>query len=154
MLRTFEHNDREQFDEQMDTIALLCERNNVRAYTRLSPRSRRQVGFQVLKQVVQSITDGHFDALWHVYGSACGSCCIHDRKLWLWDVDEPSDEAEDLCVFLSQMGKFRARIPSRKGYHIITPGFDVRDLQDRLRALNISIHKDNPTNLYIPESAK
>ncbi|MEY4507976.1 MAG: hypothetical protein RLZZ450_98 [Pseudomonadota bacterium] len=31
MLRSFEHNNRAEFDEQCDTIALLCERNNVRA---------------------------------------------------------------------------------------------------------------------------
>lgn len=153
MLRSFEHNNRTEFDKQCDTIALLCERNNVRAYTRLTPRSRKQVAKQVLTHVVQRVLDEHYDALWHVYGSACGKTPLHGRKMWLWDVDEPTGRSEDLCLKMSELGVFRARIPSRQGYHIITPGFDVRKLSE-FDITGIFLHKDNPTNLYIPDAAK
>jgi len=39
-------------------------------------------------------------------------------------------------------------IPSKNGYHVITSPFDVSEFSKSFP--NIDIHKDNPTNLYIP----
>ncbi len=153
MLRSFEHNDRAQFMEQWPTIKDLCDKNGVRAYTRLSPRSRATVGKAMLLKVTQQVLDGHYDALYHAYNSAKGATNVHGRKLWLFDVDEPGEEADRLFAQLKEMGVARGKIPSRAGYHIITVGFDIRPLPKDWSKW-MSLHKDNPTNLYIPVGAK
>lgn len=158
MLRSFEHQDRATFLEQCDTIAQLCERNNVRAYTRLTPRSRKAVAGRLLTQVTQQYIDGHYDALWHAYGSACGKSSIHARKLWLFDIDKPVRIGDlsiqyNLIAALQSFPEYRGAIPSRNGQHLITTGFDPRRLPADWER-GASLHKDNPTNLYIPKDAR
>jgi hypothetical protein len=155
MLRSFEHNDRAEFLSQCDTIAELCERNGVRAYTRLSPRSRKQVAHHLLRAITDQVLDGHYDALWHMYGSACGKTSIHGRKVWLVDIDREEDgtlpkEYKDIRFQLEFTKNFLAWIPSKNGGHLICKPHDPRQLTLGRAAL----HKNNPTNLYIPESAR
>lgn len=155
LLRTFEHTSREQFDEQMDTIVQLCERNNVRAMTRLSARSRKQIAVQMMRRVTMEFTDGHYEVFGRIYASVLGTTAIHERKFWLWDIDERSSDADLLATNLAVLGKLVAIIPSRKGCHLITPGFHVTgQVLEQKEALGVTIHKDNPTNLYIPDGAK
>jgi hypothetical protein len=155
MLRSFEHNDRGEFLNQCDTIAKLCEQNNVRAYTRLSPRSRKQVAHHMLRTVTDQVLEGHYDALWHMYGSACGKTSIHGRKVWLIDIDRDEDgtlpKAYTVCRRnLEQTGNFLAWIPSKNGGHLI-----CRPHDPRLLVLDgAQLHKDNSTNLYIPGAAR
>jgi hypothetical protein len=66
-------------------------------------------------------------------------------------VDEPGPEAETFAACLHEAGHLRARIPSRKGYHLITWAFDMRTVSV---PNGVSLHKDNPTNLYIPDGAE
>lgn len=155
MLRSFEHIDRATFLSQCDTIAQLCENNNVRAYTRLSPRSRKTVAGHLLTQITSQYIDGHYDAFWHAYGSACGKTSIHGRKLWLIDIDAvdgvyPWQEHSRIKFQLEMTKNFRAWIPSRNGGHLICNAMDPR----QLTLGSAQIHKDNPTNLYIPEGAR
>lgn len=154
ILRSFEHNDRAQLLEQMPTIRQLCDRNNARAYIRLSPRSRKQVAKHMLTQVVEQVLEEHYDALYHAYNSSKGKSCIHERKLWLFDVDGIGHAT--LADRLRELGRIRAIIPSRNGYHIITSGFDLRELGGPIAMAVLGhevLHRDNPTNLYIPEGA-
>ncbi len=158
MLRTFEHISREQFDEQMPTIIDLCEKNGVRAYTRLSPRSRKRVAAEMLKRVTQEFIDGHYALMGRIYASVVGTTHVRNRQLWLFDVDEPLVHATRLGHHMQRMaacGALVGTVPSRKGYHIMAHPFDInRVLGCEDWKVAMSLHKDNPTNLYIPESAK
>jgi len=41
-----------------------------------------------------------------------------------------------------------ASIPSRNGLHLITLPFSLKDFKKKFP--DIEVHKDNPTNLFIP----
>lgn len=44
--------------------------------------------------------------------------------------------------------KFKAVIPSKNGFHIICNPFNIQDFAKF--EYPVEIHKDNPTNLFIP----
>jgi hypothetical protein len=56
-----------------------------------------------------------------------------------------------LRAWLDANGHLVAVIPSRKGLHFITRPHKAFENSQSINS--IEIHKDNPTNLYIPEGA-
>jgi hypothetical protein len=150
ILRAFRHHSGEQLLEQMPAIRKLCDLTGVRAYTRLSARSYKAVGAYLVRRTVESALDGHWKSMANLYASACGLTSIHDKKLWLYDVDEVTEETETLGRHLGVTGTLVAELPSRKGLHYIARPHDTRG-EPRPHA--VQLHKDNPTNLYIPAEA-
>lgn len=146
LLRSFEHETRDQLLNQMPMIKKLCDTNSLRAYIRLSPRSRKQVAWETAQSLLKHIQEGHYNHARYQYASACGRTRIKSKKLWLYDVDDPqAQNAIDLEPIISPY--LVAKIPSRQGYHLIVRPHHVTYRTD------ISLHKDNPTNLYIPNEA-
>jgi hypothetical protein len=148
VLRTFYHRSQANFWDKWPTIKWLCDANAVRAYTRLSPRSYRVVGKLFTETVLHNALEGQWQNMVYAYASACGKA-TPVRKLWLLDVDVPT-----LSVYQPVEQELNARdalvtiIPSRAGYHLIVkPHHITYDL------MGLALHKDNPTNLYIPENA-
>jgi hypothetical protein len=93
-----------------------------------------------------------------LYNRALGIVTPND-KLWLWDVDEINEASNTLGHRLQAEEVLVATIPSKKGLHYITRPFDVRVLGwaipiDGRILSNVQLHKDNPTNLYIPDGAE
>jgi hypothetical protein len=152
LLRTFYHRSQEEFLKQMPTIIDLCEMTKIRAYTRLAPRSYKKVGKLFAQLVVEAAMADNWTHMKALYGSACGRV-TPTTKYWLFDVDKITDRTDDFADRLGQI--LIARIPSRKGEHLITKPFDVRlvGIANWDTWGEISLHKDNPTNLYIPEGA-
>lgn len=151
MLRTFHHRSRAHFLEVWPTIQRLCDQTGVRAYTRLSPRSYRKVAHVFAELMVEAQFANRYKDMMHLYASACGrSKPIHGRKLWLFDVDEITEETDAFKGELDDKSLLREIVPSRKGEHLITIPFD---LEPFILPPSISLHKDNPTNLYIPDNA-
>jgi hypothetical protein len=145
-LRSFVHHKRDDLALQMDTIKRLCDRTGVRAYTRLSPRSAKQVGKAFTTAVVTAAMMEHWDSMHRLYQSALGRTPIHGKRLWLYDIDAPV-----LTPFQALEEELLARdalvtiFPSRTGWHLIVkPHHITYDL------LGITVLKDHPTNLYIP----
>lgn len=149
LLRTFYHRSQEEFLKQMPTIIDLCEMTKIRAYTRLAPRSYKKVGKLFAQLVVEAAMADNWTHMKALYGSACGRV-NPVTKLWLFDVDEITDRTDQFAEYLGDI--LLARIPSRKGEHLITKPFNV-SLVNFTEYGEISLHKDNPTNLYIPEGA-
>lgn len=150
LLRTFYHHSQAELREHFPLIQQLCDRNGVRAYTRLSPRSYAKVGRLFATLVVESALVGHWKDQRHIYARCCGRV-TPNRKLWLIDVDDPAAWADwhnDPSFFPTQV---LGVIPSRKGFHVIVNPWDQSRFP--LPAGN-QVHRDNPTNLYIPESAQ
>lgn len=158
LLKTFYHRSREEFWEQWPTIQKLCDMSLVRACTRISPRSFKKVGKTFVRLVVETSLSENWAGMKSLYNRACGTTSP-ERKLWLFDVDVISKESEWLQGELTRLGKLAAVIPSKKGLHFISDPFDVRTLspEERWHGIQsrgeISLHKDNPTNLYIPDGA-
>ncbi len=165
LLKTFYHRSREEFFEQWPTIQKLCDMSQVRAYTRLAPRSYKKVGKEHARLVMECVLTENWAGMKSQYNRACGTVSPNE-KLWLYDVDEITPLTTEFGAWLAGdplgVGKtidlFVAEIPSRKGLHYIARPFNPLDLPMKFRALlepggPMSLHKDNPTNLYIPEGA-
>jgi hypothetical protein len=156
LLKTFYHRSVDEFRDQLPTIKELCELSKVRACTRLSPRSFAKVGREFTRLVVDASLTANWAGMKSLYNRACG-IVAPNTKLWLWDVDEITDESVRFGDRLRELGMLVECIPSRRGVHLISKPFDHRDIVKPDGYLSatptIQLHKDNPTNLYIPDGA-
>lgn len=160
IVKTFYHRSLADFDAHMPQMISLCDSLNVRAYTRLSPKSFRKVGMTFTKLVVDAALTENFAGMKSLYTRACG-ITTPEKKLWMFDVDEPSSAVHEFGAWLQVEGLLVAEVPSKKGWHYITPAFDLRRwcVSQDPNSLTIfgvggmSLHKDSPTNLYIPDNA-
>jgi hypothetical protein len=147
LLKTFYHRSVAEFWEQMPVIRTLCDMSNVRACTRLAPRSYRKVGSQFTRMVVEASLSGNWAGMKSLYNRACGTVAPNE-KLWLFDVDAIDRASEEFGERLATAGHLVATIPSKKGLHYVT-----RPHEYGVFPPGVSLHKDNPTNLYIPDGA-
>lgn len=162
LVKTFYHRSVDEFWEQWPTIKHLCDLANVRACTRIAPRSYKKVGREFTRLVVETALTENWAGMKSLYNRACG-IVTPNEKLWLWDVDVVDDASARLRDALARHGVeggpvLCAEIPSKKGVHYITRPFDVRILGLAMAAdgyvmPTVQLHKDNPTNLYIPDGA-
>jgi hypothetical protein len=158
LVKTFYHRSREEFAEQLPVIRQLCDMTNTRACTRLAPRSYKKVGREFTRLVVESALSDNWAGMKSLYNRACGIVSPNE-KLWLFDVDAIDVASNNLAEKLAADGFIRARIPSKKGEHLITCAFDARNyLIESSYGWRVwgevALHKDNPTNLYIPDGAE
>lgn len=158
LLKTFFHRSREEFREQMPAIRALCDLSLVRACTRLAPRSYKKVGREFVRLVVDTGMSENWAGMKSLYNRALG-IVSPNRKLWLWDIDEPNEQSLAFRKWLMESvaaGFPMVQVlPTRKGYHFITHPFDVRLIPEDLRIPGDNVlHKDNPTNLYVPDGAE
>ena len=79
-----------------------------------------------------------------------------DLLSWILDIDEHIDEARKTIIKKAlkdippEGDKFITEIPSKNGIHMIVKPFNLQKAQHILGAFEIDVHKNNPTNLYIP----
>lgn len=161
LLKTFYHRSVDEFWEQVPVIKKLCDLTNIRACTRLAPKSYERVGVTYTKMVVEAALTKNWAGMKSLYNRACGTTSS-ERKLWLFDVDIINERTAKFGDKLKEACKLQATIPSKKGLHYITKPFDIRLIELYYEELGIntspgveeiSLHKDNPTNLYIPNGA-
>lgn len=146
-LRTFYHRTRAEFNEQMPQIIQMCEYFKARAYFRPSSRSFKRVGQEFAKNMLYASFSENWEGMRHGYSSVCGKTRL--GKVWLFDFDEFGETPLATYLLTFQDGFI---VPSKKGYHILTKPFDRR-IAEAFKE-DVSIHTDNPTNLYIPEDLK
>lgn len=157
LLKTFYHRTDEEFWEQWPTIKKLCDMSLVRACTRLAPRSYKKVGRTFTRLVVDTAMSENWAGMKSLYNRACGTTAPNE-KLWLWDVDVINEHTLNFLVEIIKE-HHRSTLPSKKGLHYISTPFDYRMAEDHIQSWGaqgknwISLHKDNPTNLYIPDGA-
>lgn len=139
-----------------DEIKKLCEHFNARASLRLNRRNFRKVAFKSLQNIANSMANQEYSFIQKSYDRACGNGHAEPKggNTWILDIDFPLTEKEqeiiaELLVEARPVGnKILATIPSKSGFHFITKPFDLRQFREEFPI--ISVHKDNPTNLYIP----
>ncbi len=147
LVKTFYHRSVAEFWEQMPVVRELCELAGVRAYTRLAPRSYTRVGAQFTRLVVDASLTSNWAGMKSLYNRACGTVSPNQR-LWLFDVDEVNRATVSFGIELGRGGHLIATIPSRKGLHYIARPHQYGTIPPEL-----TLHKDNPTNLYVPDGA-
>ena len=140
--------------ERYDEIIKLCEVFNARASIRLNKRSFESVGFKTLENIANSMRNREYKFLKASYDRACGLGHNDKDRKWILDIDEKNiniPELEYLLATLEPRGrKVLIQLDSKSGYHLITSPFNVEEFKKKYTKIDIEIHKDNPTNLYIP----
>jgi hypothetical protein len=134
-------------------IINLCNFFNARASLRLNKRSYKKVAFRAMQNLANTISNGEFGFVSKSYDRACGECHNDKNKTWILDIDGMGDNISDIILFVAEKcepdgEKFVAILPSKNGIHIITRPFNTEKFKQQFPI--IEIHKDNPTNLYIP----
>lgn len=155
LVKTFYHRSVDEFNAQMPGIRAMCDLSKVRACTRLATRSWKKVGREFTRLVVETALTENWMGMKTLYNRALG-IASPVRKLWLFDVDLIDASTWALEKSLSDAGLLVATIPSKKGVHFITKPHDRRGVQKdgyMVGYEHVQVHKDNPTNLYIPDGA-
>jgi hypothetical protein len=89
-----------------------------------------------------------------LFNTVCGETHSEKDKKWIIDIDDMfnDDQYLDLVNFLHDLepigGKVITNLSSKNGFHIITTPFNMQKFKDTHPT--IDVHKNNPTNLYIP----
>ncbi len=144
----------EYLEMRYDEIKKLCEVFNGRASIRLNKRSFEKVGMKTMVNLANTMMNKEYKFLKSSYDRACGLGHNDSNKTWILDIDGDKTynelfEMEELINNSKPDGKNTIiYIPSKTGLHLITKPFDCREFSEKYK--DIEIHKDNPTNLYIP----
>lgn len=150
--------------DRFEEIKKLCDVFNARASIRLNKRSFEKVGFKAMTNIANTMMNKDFKFLKASYDRACGLGHNDKNKTWIVDVDKEE------VIWLEQIinaiqpcdppgDKIVVTLDSKTGLHLITKPFNSEQFKINFRAeleayqmgeINIEIHKDNPTAIYIP----
>jgi hypothetical protein len=140
--------------DRYDEIKAICDATNARAMIRLNKRSFEVVGFKALQNMANTMMNREYDFLMKSYDRACGLGHHDPIKKWIVDIDCNPGESVHQAVesFIDNIEptgiKVIETIPSKNGFHLITTAFNTQVFREKFPY--IEIHKDNPTNCYIP----
>ena len=142
-----------QLEKQYSEIKALCDLFHARACINLNKRSFRSSSLQMMVRLAQSVQSENY-ANQGMWNNVSGVYHPIKDKRWLIDVDDVGRNQNDMILFIERECKpeglkYIATIPSKSGYHIITKPFDMSFFRGRYP--DIDVHKNNPTNLYIPD---
>jgi len=135
-----------------DEIKKLCEVFNARASIRLNKRSFEKVGFKTMTNLANTMMNKEYKFLKASYDRACGLGHNDTEKKWILDIDE-----KEICPLIIPFindniepfgNKIYRALESKSGFHLITKPFNLQEFSKKYP--EIEVHKDNPTNLYIP----
>lgn len=148
-------------------VIQLCDLFNARAGINLNRRSYEKMALQHLKKVTDQIINKSFSKACKAYNSVVGAYNNDSNKTWILDIDDEQisplmlKHIEYHCqpkmeVDFDKVGipvsyknkKIITSLASKNGWHLITKPFNVLDFKKVYP--EIEIHKNNPTNLYIP----
>lgn len=145
----------EELNKKKHEIVELCKLFNARAGINLNKRSFYKTSFNVLRRTAEYLHNRDFKSTAYVWNTECGKHNGGD-KVWLLDFDYKPTNPDwyiNIKGYLYGLqpiceNKVLAFIPSKNGIHVITKGFDVRKFKEDYP--DIEIHKNNPTNIFIP----
>lgn len=141
-------------ESKYDEIKDICKLFNARAMLRLNKRSYKKVALRSMVNIANSISNNEYSFIKKSYDRACGVCHNDKNKSWILDFDEAVDinnktEVIDFINSLEPFGnKVLIELPTKSGIHLITKPFNLSTFS--VKYPSISVHKDNPINLYIP----
>lgn len=156
VIKNYYINSKEYLVERYEEIKHLCRVFNARASIRLNRRNYEKVAFKVMQNIANSMANREYSFIKKSYDRACGEGNHEPKatKTWILDWDgeytyQDLMKLEPLIIKSQPEGlKLQAYIPSKTGVHLLVSPFDARELRKVYPELDI--HKNNPTNLFIP----
>lgn len=149
----------EKLEKQWEEMTTLAKVFDARVSINLNPRNFRKAGFHLLQKIANSMSNDDFYNLHRAFTSVCGEYHSEIDKRWLIDLDKDQFYLESAIRGLvyeehsklekqekASRYKILATIPSKSGLHVITNPFNLANW----KFPEVEIHKNNPTNLYIP----
>lgn len=136
-----------------DEIIKLCTVFNARAMIRLNRRSFEKTAYKAMQNLANTMSNKEWVFCMKAYDRACGQGHNEADKTWIVDIDGVGRLTNDMVRYIEREcepigNKFIAVIPSKNGCHLITRPFNLQTFKTLFP--DIEVHKDNPTNLYIP----
>lgn len=144
----------EYLESHYEEIKQLCIQFNARASIRLNKRSFESVAFKTLENIANSMRNREYKFIKASYDRACGLGHNDKEKTWILDIDfeltiNTLNSIKEYINNIEPVGnKIIEIIPSKSGSHIITKPFNLQKFKEDYSS--IDVHKDNPTNLFIP----
>lgn len=144
----------EQLEKYKNEIIQLCELFGARAGIGLNKRNSKDLSLEMLALLATNIKSNHFNQLGNLYNTICGQHFVTKDKVWLLDIDTKDEiyinKIKDFVDNIKQPEgvKIITIIPSKQGCHLVTKPFNPNDFYKTFP--DIEIHKNNPTNLYVP----
>ena len=155
MIKAYFINSKDKLEAQFEEMVKLAEVFNARVMINLNPRNYRKTGFHLLQKIADSMSNNDFSNLHRAYTSVCGEYHSELDRRWLVDIDDLG-QLDSVSNFIEILHKINfnkhycilAKIPSKNGVNLITNPFNIQRFSEKFP--NIEIHKNNPTNLYVP----
>lgn len=152
VIKNYYINSKEYLLNHYDEIKQLCHQFNARASIRLNKRSYESVAFKTLENIANSMRNREYKFIKASYDRGCGLGHNDKDKKWILDIDK-KEVSPIMLAFIDHEiepkgSKIYDIIPSKSGFHVITKPFNTQEFSKKYP--EIEIHKDNPTNLYIP----
>jgi hypothetical protein len=138
-------------DKRYDEIKQLCEMFKARAYIHVQKQNHRDVSLEMLSTLAQRIKNGA-QVQKGLFDSVVGQIKTQEKR-WIVDVDTKDkkflrDITMDLMEIQPVGSKVEKVIPTKSGFHLITPKFNVMEFKKLYP--DVDIQKKNPTLLYYP----
>jgi hypothetical protein len=152
----------EQYDKLEPKIIEICNFFNARAYIRLNQRNINENNLLTISEIIDRHIKNQSISVIKLYASVMGSHNSEKNKKWLLDIDNIFDETDSRILKYIEVinnecqpkgNKILGYIPSKNGFHIVTSPFNLQIFSKTYPEIKIDefIHKDTPTNLYIPD---
>ena len=172
LIKTYYIDSLEYFDKKVPAMKDLAEKNKARVYLIPSRKNRLVINRVLAKRIIDFIDDPNirYD---HLIRSAVCGCHVSDYKWWVLDIDPDSvvefvsgsgdmltcnlmkckaDVVEKMRELVDETktrsGDEIFEVPTKSGYHIITPPFD----KSKMSYLGENLKTDGMTLLYYKEN--
>lgn len=139
--------------KKYEEIKAICIATNSRASIRLNKRSFKISALKTMENIANSMISNN-NKVYNCFDRSAGIHHNDRNKKWILDFDFFIDDKdiESYKFFINSIepigNKILAKIPSKNGFHLITSPFNSEKFKRDFP--KIEIHKDNPTNLFIP----
>lgn len=152
LIKAYYINSVEHLDVFKDEMIFFANYFNARVGINLNKRSYEKTAFNTLKKTAELMHNKNYQMVKRAWNTSCGVYNGGD-KIWLLDIDTMDvNYLNNIKAFVQEQkptgDNVIGVIPSKSGFHLITKGFDLRDFNKQYS--EIEVHKNNPTNLYIP----
>ena len=158
-IKSYSVTSHEYLDKRYNEIKMLSEVFKARAYIHLCKQNHRDVGMNMISEIVTRIQSGQINQK-NVFDSVVGQIKTQEKR-WIVDIDS-KDENTLLKIqhIVNNVRPYNEKpkvinvIPTKNGYHLITQRFDVMEFNKymSLQGDVPEIQKKNPTLLYYPNS--
>lgn len=143
----------ENLEERFEEMKMIADLYNARLCINLNKRSFERTAFHTLKKITDQLLNKDFKSVRRAYNHACGEYCSDSDKKWIVDID--NNDLPSTWIIEDTINKLRpdgekiiVKIPTKTGLHLITRPFELHKFKEIFP--QIDVHKNNPTNLYIP----